>query len=126
MDDDNYVFDVITFRKASRTILFSHSKDLIFVVGQTIQDCEAALSSFQDGGVEQNKKGPKVGEAAKNCIKKMREEFEEKMSDDLQTPVVLTGAFQETLKFVNSSLKMLKVCFQDQFLVSFLICITCL
>lgn len=30
------------------------------------------------------------------------------MSDDLQTPAVLTGAFQEALKFINSSLKMLK------------------
>ncbi|KAG5051898.1 hypothetical protein JHK87_004096 [Glycine soja] len=31
------------------------------------------------------------------------------MSDDLQTPVILTGALQEALKFVNTSLKMLKV-----------------
>ncbi|PNY17351.1 cysteinyl-tRNA synthetase-like protein, partial [Trifolium pratense] len=30
------------------------------------------------------------------------------MSDDLQTPVILTGALQEALKFVNSSSKMLK------------------
>ena len=39
------------------------------------------------------------------------------MSDDLQTPVILTGALQEALKFVNTSLKMLKVCKWDQFLV---------
>ena len=52
---------------------------------------------------------PQVNDAAKECIKKMRVEFQTKMSDDLQTPVLLTGALQEALKFVNSSLKMLKV-----------------
>ncbi|XP_028757900.1 cysteine--tRNA ligase 2, cytoplasmic [Neltuma alba] len=96
------------------------SSDTIYYIYQTLQDCEAALSSFQEGGVEQNKKGPKVSDAAMNCIKKMREEFEEKMSDDLQTPVVLTGAFQEALKFVNSSLKMLKKKIQKKQLLELL------
>ncbi|KAF7844775.1 cysteine--tRNA ligase 2, cytoplasmic-like [Senna tora] len=84
------------------------SSDAIYYIYQTLQDCESALSSSQEVVSEQNKKGPRVSEAATNCVKKMREEFEEKMSDDLQTPVVLTGAFQEALKYVNSSLKMLK------------------
>ncbi|KAI9120175.1 hypothetical protein K1719_008823 [Acacia pycnantha] len=99
--------------------IIERSSDAIYYIYQTLQDCEAALSSFQ-GGVEQNKKGPKVSEAAMNCIKKMREEFDEKMSDDLQTPVVLTGAFQEGLKFVNSSLKMLKKKIQKKQLLELL------
>lgn len=59
---------------------------------------------------------PQINEAAKECIKKLSVEFQTKMSDDLQTPVILTGAIQEALKFVNSSLKMLKVRKWNQFL----------
>lgn len=51
---------------------------------------------------------PQLIDAAKECIKKLNIEFQTKMSDDLQT-VVLTGALLEALKFVNNSLKMLKV-----------------
>jgi len=59
---------------------------------------------------------PQINEAAKECIKKLSVEFQTKMSDDLQTPVILTGAIQEALKFVNSSLKMLKVRKWNQYL----------
>ncbi|KAK7343413.1 hypothetical protein VNO77_12130 [Canavalia gladiata] len=83
------------------------SSDAIYYIFQTLQDCKDALSSFLQGGTE-NEKVPQINEAAKECIKKLNVEFQTKMSDDLQTPVILTGALQEALKFVNSSLKMLK------------------
>lgn len=60
---------------------------------------------------------PQINDAAKECIKKLNVEFQTKMSDDLQTPVILTGALQEALKFVNSSLKMLKVFYSVQVFV---------
>lgn len=44
---------------------------------------------------------------AQRCISRLREEFETKMSDDLNTSPLLTSAFQEALKLINSSLGML-------------------
>ncbi|KAL9317150.1 hypothetical protein ACSQ67_013667 [Phaseolus vulgaris] len=85
-----------------------NSSDAIYYIFQTLQDCRDALSPFLQEGSEKNEKVPQINEAAKECIKKLSVEFQTKMSDDLQTPVILTGAIQEALKFVNSSLKMLK------------------
>ncbi|XP_014514261.1 cysteine--tRNA ligase 2, cytoplasmic [Vigna radiata var. radiata] len=85
-----------------------NSSDAIYYIFQTLQDCKDALSPFLQEGPEKNEKVPQINEAAKECIKKLSVEFQTKMSDDLQTPVILTGAIQEALKFVNSSLKMLK------------------
>jgi cysteinyl-tRNA synthetase len=76
------------------------------------------LSSFLQEDTEKKEKAPQTNGAAKECIKKLSVEFQTKMSDDLQTPVILTGALQEALKFVNSSLKMLKVFTRFQFYVS--------
>ncbi|XP_061346144.1 cysteine--tRNA ligase 2, cytoplasmic-like [Gastrolobium bilobum] len=84
------------------------SSDAIYYIFQTLQDCKDALSSFVQGSTENNANVPQVNQAAKDCIKKLHVEFQTKMSDDLQTPVILTGALQEALKFVNSSLMMLK------------------
>ncbi|CAL0300302.1 unnamed protein product [Lupinus luteus] len=84
------------------------SSDAIYYIFQTLQDCKDALSSFQQEGTEENKKAPQVEEAAKECIKKMRIEFQTKMSDDLQTPVIITGSIQEALKYINNCLKKLK------------------
>ncbi|KAK2405293.1 Cysteinyl-tRNA synthetase, class Ia family protein [Trifolium repens] len=74
----------------------------------TLEDCKDALSSFLQEDTEKKEKAPQINDAAKECINKLNLEFQTKMSDDLQTPVILTGALQEALKFVNSSLKMLK------------------
>ncbi|XP_021657024.1 cysteine--tRNA ligase 2, cytoplasmic isoform X2 [Hevea brasiliensis] len=88
------------------------SSDAIFYIYQTLQDCEDALSLFQDGsmkeGVGLNVKKVGISADAQKCINKLREEFETKMSDDLSTSHILIGAFQEALKFINSSLSMLK------------------
>ncbi|KAB1205547.1 Cysteine--tRNA ligase [Morella rubra] len=77
----------------------------------TLQDCEDALSSLEKSrkeGPEQKGKTARVTPAAQECISKLRSEFQTKMSDDLNAGPILTGAFQEALKFINSSLNMLK------------------
>ncbi|PNX81422.1 cysteinyl-tRNA synthetase-like protein, partial [Trifolium pratense] len=84
------------------------SSDAVYYIFQTLEDCKDALSSFLQEDTEKKEKAPKINDAAKECIKKLNVEFQTKMSDDLQTPVILTGALQEALKFVNSSSKMLK------------------
>lgn len=77
---------------------------------QTLQDCKDALSPLLQVDTEKSENLPQINEAAKECIKKLSVEFQTKMSDDLQTPVILNGALLEALKYVNSSLKLLKVC----------------
>ncbi|XP_045807514.1 cysteine--tRNA ligase 2, cytoplasmic-like [Trifolium pratense] len=84
------------------------SSDAVYYIFQTLEDCKDALSSFLQEDTEKKEKAPKINDAAKECIKKLNVEFQTKMSDDLQTPVILTGALQEALKFMNSSSKMLK------------------
>lgn len=84
------------------------SSDAVYYIFQTLEDCKDALSSFLQVDTEKKEKAPQTNDAAKECIRKLKEEFQTKMSDDLQTPVILTGALQEALKFVNSSLKVLK------------------
>ncbi|GAU14806.1 hypothetical protein TSUD_50180 [Trifolium subterraneum] len=86
----------------------SKSLGNFFTIRQTLEDCKDALSSFLQEDTEKKEKAPQINDAAKECIKKLDAEFQTKMSDDLQTPVILTGALQEALKFMNSSLKMLK------------------
>lgn len=78
-----------------------------------MQDCEDALSPFQQEslkeGPDRKSKTARVTPAAQECISKLRSEFQSKMSDDLNTAQILTCAFQEALKFINSSLNILKV-----------------
>ena len=88
----------------------------LIVTCQTLQDIEDALSSFQ-GGPElpsKNKGGSEQNKKDTDCIKIVRSEFHAKMSDDLNTAQILTGAFQDALKFANSSLTALKVCIWNQ------------
>lgn len=69
---------------------------------------------FQDGilkeGAEQNGRTIQINPAdAREGISKLRSEFETKMSDDLNTAHILTGAFQDALKLINSSINAVKV-----------------
>ncbi|XP_057423801.1 cysteine--tRNA ligase 2, cytoplasmic [Lotus japonicus] len=84
------------------------SSDAIYYIFQTLQDCKDALSPLLQVDTERSENLPQINEAAKDCIKKLSVEFQTKMSDDLQTPVILNGALLEALKYVNSSLKLLK------------------
>ncbi|XP_027358316.1 cysteine--tRNA ligase 2, cytoplasmic isoform X2 [Abrus precatorius] len=84
------------------------SSDAIYYIFETLERSKEALSSILQGDTEKNEKMPQINEAAKECIKNLNVEFQTKMSDDLQTSVILNGALLEALKFVNRSLKMLK------------------
>ncbi|XP_050224441.1 cysteine--tRNA ligase 2, cytoplasmic [Mercurialis annua] len=90
----------------------------IFYYYQTMQDCKDAILSFQDGSAQegsgQNGKVVGVTADAKKCISKVRDEFETKMSDDLSTSHILTGAFLDGLKYINATLGMLKKKMQKQ------------
>ncbi|KAI4381457.1 hypothetical protein MLD38_007527 [Melastoma candidum] len=87
------------------------ASDAIYYIYQTLQDCKDALSSFEEvlNGVTEPKGKPiRNLPAAQECIKKMQSEFQSKLSDDLNTAHILTGAFQDALKFINSNLNTLK------------------
>ncbi|XP_058763827.1 cysteine--tRNA ligase 2, cytoplasmic-like [Vicia villosa] len=84
------------------------SSDAVYYIFQTLEDCRGALSPFLQVDTEKKEKVSQIDDASKECIKKLNVEFQTKMSDDLQTPVILTSALQEALKFVNYSLKMLE------------------
>uniref|UniRef100_A0A2P2KRH2 Cysteinyl-tRNA synthetase n=1 Tax=Rhizophora mucronata TaxID=61149 RepID=A0A2P2KRH2_RHIMU len=94
------------------------ASDAVFYIYQTLLDCEEALSRHQEasltGGMEQNSKIGGITADARKCINKLHDEFETKMSDDLNTSNLLTGAFLEALKFINSSLTLLKKKLQKQ------------
>ncbi|KAJ6901188.1 hypothetical protein NC651_019049 [Populus alba x Populus x berolinensis] len=88
------------------------ASDAVFYIYQTLQDCEEALLPFQaeslKDGSGQNGNMVAIAADAQRCISRLREELETKMSDDLNTSPLLTGAFQEALMLINSSLGMLK------------------
>ncbi|KAM7509339.1 hypothetical protein LguiA_019792 [Lonicera macranthoides] len=88
------------------------ASEAVFYIYQTLQDCEDALSPFREGsqkqGTETKGRTARVTPAAQECITKLRTDFETKMSDDLNTPTILNGALQEALRFINSSLNLLK------------------
>ena len=60
-------------------------------------------------GTGQNGNLAAITADAQKSISRLHEDFENKMSDDLNTSPLLTGVFQEALKFINGSLVMLKV-----------------
>ncbi|KAG7981095.1 hypothetical protein I3843_05G214600 [Carya illinoinensis] len=94
------------------------ASDAVYYIYQTLQDCEDALSPFRGGSLkevpEQKGKTVRITSAARECISNLRSEFQTKMSDDLNTAQILTVAFQEALKFINTSLNMLKQQKQQQ------------
>ncbi|XP_024988199.1 cysteine--tRNA ligase 2, cytoplasmic-like [Cynara cardunculus var. scolymus] len=88
------------------------SSEAVFYIYQTLEDCESAISQFQegsqkDGAVSSGKKYP-ITDDAKKCIKNLQSHFEEKMSDDLHTPSILNAALQDALRLLNKILSLLK------------------
>ncbi|KAF5745251.1 tRNA synthetase class 1 family protein [Tripterygium wilfordii] len=93
------------------------ASEAVFYIYQTLQDCEDALLPFKEEfkeGAEQKGKTARANDDAQKCINKLRDEFQTKMSDDLNTSPILTGAFLDALKCINSSLNMLKKKLQKQ------------
>ncbi|KAL6188009.1 hypothetical protein ACLB2K_039404 [Fragaria x ananassa] len=88
------------------------ASDAVYYIYNTLQECEVALSPFQEGaqkeGAEQNGRTVKITQEAEGLISKLENEFETKMSDDLNTASILTGAFQDALRYININMKPLK------------------
>ncbi|KAL2235017.1 cysteine--tRNA ligase 2, cytoplasmic-like isoform X1 [Sesamum indicum] len=82
------------------------SSEAVFYIYQTLQDCEDAISALKEESATNAK--VRVSPAAQDCISKLHNEFEVKLADDLHTPTILNAALQEALRFVNSSVNMLK------------------
>ncbi|XWS22489.1 hypothetical protein CRYUN_Cryun29cG0039400 [Craigia yunnanensis] len=85
----------------------SKSLGNFFTIRQTLKDCQDALSQLQEESPKDGKPA-RTTPAAQECISKLHSEFQTKMSDDLSTSVILTGAFLEALTLVNKLLTMLK------------------
>ena len=75
---------------------------------QTLKHCQDALSQPQEESPKDGKPA-RTTPAAQECISNLHSELQTKMSDDLSTSVILTGAFLEALTLVNKLLTMLKV-----------------
>ncbi|PPD76723.1 hypothetical protein GOBAR_DD26349 [Gossypium barbadense] len=79
----------------------------IFYIYQTLKDCQDALLQLQEE-IPNDGKPARTTPDTKECISKLCNEFQVKMSDDLSTSLILTEAFLEVLKLVNNLLTMLK------------------
>ncbi|KAK9134946.1 hypothetical protein Syun_014276 [Stephania yunnanensis] len=92
------------------------ASDSIYYIYQTLYDCEEGLNLLKDRFLkeESNPKAEKITSEAQDCIKKMRSDFQIKMSDDLHTPEILNGTLQETFRLMNKSLESLKKKKQQQ------------
>ncbi|EOA16454.1 hypothetical protein CARUB_v10004610mg [Capsella rubella] len=84
-----------------------YSSEALYYVYQTLQDLDEGLSPYRELMSEDGGKAEQTPEA-KDIIKKLKSEFEAKMLDDLNTAHILTGAYQDALKFINASLSKLK------------------
>ncbi|XP_051146084.1 cysteine--tRNA ligase 2, cytoplasmic-like isoform X2 [Andrographis paniculata] len=89
------------------------SSEAVFYIYQTLKDCEDALLTLKDE-IGTNGKTVRVSPAAQQNITKLHDEFEMKLADDLHTPTILNAALQEALRFINSSITMLKKKLQKQ------------
>lgn len=75
----------------------SHS---LYNVYQTLQDLVEAVAPYQEALKEKNRKYKQTSEA-QDAIKILWRDFEEKMSDDLNSPPILRGAFPRTMKLIK-------------------------
>ncbi|GFY92792.1 hypothetical protein Acr_08g0011880 [Actinidia rufa] len=70
-----------------------------------------ALAPFRQGSHDGTQPNGKVGgiiAAAKNCISRLRSDFETKLSDDLHPEYISNVALQEVLRFIDSFMNQLK------------------
>ncbi|XP_039166696.1 cysteine--tRNA ligase 2, cytoplasmic-like [Eucalyptus grandis] len=88
------------------------ASEAVYYIYQTLQDCEDSLSLFREAtaseGTEPKGKAVRFLPDAEKRIKGFQKEFHDKMADDLNTSHVLTGAFQDALKFINNNTNTLK------------------
>ncbi|KAG9156871.1 hypothetical protein Leryth_024482 [Lithospermum erythrorhizon] len=99
------------------------ASNAVFKLYQTLQDCKDALALLPDRKEASNGK-TKISAAAKECISKLHNEFEAKLSDDLHTPTILNSTLQEALSYINNSVSQLKKKMQQQQQLVFVLSLT--
>ncbi|GAA0168780.1 aminoacyl-tRNA synthetase [Lithospermum erythrorhizon] len=99
------------------------ASNAVFKLYQTLQDCRDALALLPDIKEASNGK-TKVSPVAKECINKLHNEFETKLSDDLHTPTILNSALQEALSYINTCVSQLKKKMQKQQQLVFVLSLT--
>ncbi|KAG2328160.1 hypothetical protein Bca52824_010888 [Brassica carinata] len=77
------------------------SSEALYYVYQTLQDLDDALMPYREAFSQDSKQ---TTAEAKYIINKLKREFDSKMSDDLNTVHILTGAYDRAMKFINSSI----------------------
>ncbi|KAL5703920.1 cysteine--tRNA ligase [Ranunculus cassubicifolius] len=91
----------------------SHS---VFYIYQTLWDSEEAVTVFREKIAKEGSdpKVEKITTDAQKCIKKLKTEFESRMSDDLHTRDILNGSLLDALHLMNNTLDKLKKIEQQQ------------
>ncbi|KAJ4879992.1 hypothetical protein Rs2_37046 [Raphanus sativus] len=84
------------------------SSDSLYNVYQTLQDLVEALAPYQEALKDKNRKYYKQTSEAQDAIKKLWRDFEEKMSDDLNSPHILRDALPRTMKLIKVLITKLK------------------
>ncbi|XP_074296783.1 cysteine--tRNA ligase 2, cytoplasmic-like [Silene latifolia] len=83
------------------------ASDAVYRIYQTLLDCSDALKPFQEN-VNENAKASSKKPGQPSDSKKLMQDFESKMSDDLHIADILKGSLQEALKSINNELNGLK------------------
>ncbi|KAE9447662.1 hypothetical protein C3L33_20446, partial [Rhododendron williamsianum] len=97
------------------TSQLDNASEAVFYIYQTLQDCEAAVSALRNGnpeeGAESNGKTTQISEEAKTCIYRLWNDFQTKMSDDLQTSParIIKGQPKQHLPLIQSLIEIEKV-----------------
>ncbi|GAB2280045.1 hypothetical protein Dimus_014683 [Dionaea muscipula] len=88
------------------------ASDAVYYIHETMQACDDAVTRFQQENshekTESNSKTPRITATAQGCIKKLKSDFQSKMSDDLHASDLLTGSLKEALRVINNSVTMIK------------------
>ncbi|KAK8938978.1 hypothetical protein KSP39_PZI011234 [Platanthera zijinensis] len=74
------------------------ASDRLYYIYQTIFDCDNSLSEYNKEYLKDS-----VPNDTTDCINKFREDFENSLADDLNTPIAL-ASFSEPLKIINDLL----------------------
>ncbi|KAK1380855.1 hypothetical protein POM88_027599 [Heracleum sosnowskyi] len=100
------------------------ASEAVFQIYQTLQDCQDAVSSLQEGSVDalSEPRGESVciKDAAQECIRSLQSDTK-KVSNDLQSFSLLNFAVPKALELMNWSLSLLKVKEQQQSVIQSLV-----
>lgn len=86
------------------------ASDAVYYIYETLQASEGAVKPFLEerSNEESNTKTSQISSEAQKCIKNLENDFQSRMSDDLHASDLLKGSLKEALRFINSSVAVLK------------------